>query len=308
VARAIATASLVALLGLLHAPDAFAQASGDAHQRAVELKQQADAAFDARRFDQAVSLYDQSYAADPQPSILYDRGRAYQYLARYPEALDQLEQFAKVATPELRAKVPGFDALLADVRSHVATLDVRCEVPGARVHVGAQLVGTTPLPAPVRVQTGTQIVQVDADGYYPYRKETALPGGGAVTTLQATLVSRDKHGLLVVHSSVAGTSVSIDGSAVGVVPAEAALLEGTHAVLAAHEGFQDASTQIVLRAGEQKDITLDPQRKPSLFTRWWFWTGVGVLVVGAATAVTVYALTTEGPAPGGSFSPGTLRF
>ena len=49
-------------------------------------------------------------------------------------------------------------------------------------------------------------------------------------------------------------------------------------------------------------------RSKPITARWWFWTGIGVIVVGAATAVTVYALTTERSAPTGNFSPGQLAF
>jgi hypothetical protein len=277
------------------------------HSRAADLKRSADAAFDARRYDEAVSLYDQSYALDAQPNILYNRGRALQYLARYPEALEQLERFQSQASPELRAKVPGFDAVLADVRAHVATLDIRCSVAGARVLVATRAMGTTPLPGPLRVTAGNQTVEVDADGYFPYAKAQMLVGG-APTTLNVTLVPRDKHGLLSVRSNLGGSNAFVDGLALGLVPAEAALLEGTHGVVVSHDGYSDATTQIVLTAGEHQDITLDPQKSPSIFSRWWFWTGVAVVVAGVATSVTVYALTTEGSAPNGSFSPGTLKF
>jgi hypothetical protein len=90
------------------------------------------------------------------------------------------------------------------------------------------------------------------------------------------------------------------------VPAEAALLPGTHPVLVAHDGYDDATTQVVLAAGERKELWLDPVRSRPLTARWWFWTGLGVVVAGAATAVTVYALKTERAPPTGDFSPGRV--
>jgi hypothetical protein len=41
-----------------------------------------------------------------------------------------------------------------------------------------------------------------------------------------------------------------------------------------------------------------------LLSRWWFWTIAGVVVVGAGTAVVVYAVNTEkSPPSGAGFSP-----
>jgi len=282
-------------------------AAQDTQGAAARLKTSADTAFDAKHFEEALALYDEAYAISPQPAILYDRGRALQYLARYPQALDQLERFDREATPELRAKVPGFDAVLDQVRHHVATVDLQCAVPGARVLVGSVSVGTTPLPGPLRVTAGRQRIEVLAEGYYPFHRDLDLPGA-TVTNITAPLESKDHHGLLVVRSAIEGTSIFIDGAAIGFTPTEAALLEGAHGVRASHPGFDDASTQIVLRAGQEKDLTLDPRKKPSILSRWWFWTAVGVVLAGTAAALTIYAFTTEQAPPNGNFSPGTASF
>jgi len=277
----------------------------DRPEDAGALKKQADAAFDAKHFEDALALYDRAYALSPQLAILYDRGRALQYLARYPQALEQLEQFDQKAPRELRAKVPGFDVLLEQVRRQVATVDVRCSVAGATVLIGSVSVGTTPLPSQIRISAGRQRVEVLADGYYPFRQDVDLPGG-TVTTVSTPLVARDHHALLRVRSTVSGTAIFVDGKALGVTPTEAALLEGDHGVRATHPAYDDMFTHVVLRAGQDKEISLSPKPRPSILSRWWFWTGVAVIAAGAA--VMVYALTTEQGPPTGNFSPGNINF
>ncbi|MGH7684367.1 MAG: PEGA domain-containing protein, partial [Vulcanimicrobiaceae bacterium] len=166
--------------------------------QAATLKQQADAAFDGKKYQEALSLYDQSYALVPNVAIFYNRGRVYGYLGQYPRAEEELEHFASDAPPDLKAKVPGFDAILADVRNHVATLHVNCAVSGAHVLVGSMDVGVTPL-ADVKVNAAPSRIDVLADGYYPFHKSIDLPGG-KTTAIDVALSSRDKHGLLVVKS------------------------------------------------------------------------------------------------------------
>ncbi len=273
---------------------------------AAALKQQADAQFDAKKYQEALALYDQSYALVPQVSIFYNRGRVYQYLGQYPRAEEELTHFDTEAPPDLKAKVPGFAAILADVHAHVATVHVVCSVAGARVLVGSMDMGATPLPD-VHVNAGQQKVEVLADGYYPFHEMIALPGG-QTTAVNVELASRDRHGLLVVRSALGGTAVAIDGHAIGIAPTESTLDQGPHAVAVTHEGYADANTHIFLRAGERKELELSPLTKPSIFSRWWFWTITGAVVVSGAAVVSYFALTTEKSGSSGDFSPGAVHF
>jgi hypothetical protein len=283
-----------------------ASARADDRAAASELKRQADAAFDAKHYDEALKLYDQSYALEPQPSIFYNRGRVHQYLAHYPLAEAELERFRREAPADVMAKVPTFAAILADVRKHVAIVNVDCGVAGAHVLVDSVDVGTTPM-APVHVNAGTDRVDVLADGYYPYHRVHTLRGG-ETNDLHIVLSSRDRHGILAVTSSLSGTSIVIDDRPIGLAPTETALDQGIHRVRASHEAFSDAITQVAINAGQRKELQLDPQPRPSILSRWWFWTVVGVVVAGGAAAVTTYAVLTERALPSGTFSPGSLHF
>lgn len=287
--------------------DAQAAATANANATAAaSLKQQADAQFDAKKYQEALALYDQSYGLVPQVSIFYNRGRVYQYLGQYPLAEEQLTKFATDAPSDLKAKVPGFDAILADVHSHVATVHVNCAVVSARVLIASMDMGATPL-ADVHVNAGQQRVEVLADGYYPFHQKIDLPGG-KTTAVDVSLASRDRHGLLVVKSGILGTEVAVDGHAIGIAPTESALDSGSHGVSVSHEGYADANTRIFMRAGERKELALSPLTKPSIFTRWWFWTITSVVVVSGAAVISYVALTTEKSGSSGDFSPGAVHF
>ena len=69
--------------------------------------------------------------------------------------------------------------------------------------------------------------------------------------------------------------------------------------------IEDRETNVVVGAGETKEVTLEPEKRPALTSRWWFWTGVGVVVVAGATVT--YALLTSKPADkGDQFQPGQV--
>ena len=270
-------------------------------ERAADLKKRGDDAMESLRYADALGAYAQAYALTKDPALLYNQGRAQQALGNFPEALADLERFASEASPELRARVPKLDELIGDVRKHVAHLAIQCATRGARVLVRDRVVGTTPLAAPLDLDAGYAVVELDADGYEPYRRDVDLTGG-TQTMLDVQLVPRKLTAFLRVGSTAASAVVSIDGSPIGNAPIEAVVPPGTHKVAVHRDGYEDTVSTVVIAAGEHKEVTLEPQKNAPFTTKWWFWTGVGVVVVGGV--VTTAALLTEkSPSKGDSFSP-----
>lgn len=280
-----------------------AGASGEA--KATEYKIKGDEALDRKRFEEAVAAYDASYALRPNAALLYNRGRALEFLARYPEALASIERFSTEAPADLRARVPGLEKLLGDLRARVGSITIACHSRGARVLLDRRQIGVCPVPSALRVNAGKQVLEVFAEGFFPYRREVELRGGSNVD-VEVRLTSREQSGLLVIKSTLGGVDVHVDGLDLGVAPAEAGLAPGPHRVEVDKDGFDRTTTQVVVQRGERKELFLDPLERPPITKRWWFWAGLGAVVVGATT--TVVLLTTERPTGSGDFSPGRLTF
>jgi hypothetical protein len=286
------------------APADTAAAPASPEERAATLKKQGDAAMDALRYDEAIDAYTQAYALSPDPALLYNRGRVHQARGEWPAALADLERFSHDATPELRQRVPKLDELLAEARGHVATVTITSNVDGARVLVRKTQVGTTPIPGPLQLDSGPALVEVLAEGFFDWRRELELKGG-ATTVLVAQLGTKSTSGVLRVSALTPGTRVRIDEAAASSAPAEAIVLAGVHRVVIHADGYDDRETNVVVGAGETKEVTLEPEKRPALTSRWWFWTGVGVVVVAGATVT--YALLTSKPADkGDQFQPGQV--
>ena len=285
-------------------PAATAPPEPTAQDRAAELKKRGDAAMDALHYDEAIDDYTQAYALAADPALLYNRGRVHQARAEWPAALADLERFARDATPELRQRVPKLDELLAEARGHVATVALTSNVDGARVLVRRTQVGTTPIAGSLQLDSGPAIIEVLAEGFFDWRRELDLKGG-ATTVLVAQLGTKSTSGVLRVSAITPGARVRIDETPTTSAPAEAIVLAGVHRVVVHAEGCDDRETNVVVAAGETKEVTLEPERRPALTSRWWFWTGVGVVVVAGATVT--YALVTSRPADkGDQFQPGQV--
>lgn len=273
---------------------------------ADEDKRKGDEAMVALRYEEALDHYRRAYEATKSPALLYNMGRAYEGLGEFPKALDALEEFAEKAPPDLKAKVPKLQELVADVSRRVATIVLGSSEPGAEIRLGEKVLGTTkPGQVVLRVNAGKQKLVVTKEGYFPFERELALEGG-RVEHIEARLASRTQNAVLVVRSPISGAAVSVDGRPVGVVPAETFLPPGSHRVGLSRDGYDPAETSVVLAAGERKQVDVPLAERQTLTGKWWFWTAIGVAVVGAGVG-TYLAATQERGADTGTIPPGQVK-
>ncbi len=277
-------------------------ASSDS-DRAAELKRRADAAMDRLNHAEALALYVEAYAITKDPALVYNQGRAFEALDDLPSAIDRLEKFRTEASPELRARVPGLDARIVMLRARVATLDIRVNVDGARVMVRDKVIGTAPLAEAARLKPGLAVIEASRDGFLTAHRVVDLKGG-ATAVVDLVLLSKNTSGVLAVAASVPGATVKIDDVAVGNAPTELPVAAGSHSVDVDREGYRHLQARVVVAAGETKRFDAVLEKEGTIFGKWWFWTGVGVVLAGGV--VTVIALTTERRADEGSLAPGRV--
>ena len=285
------------------AASASASASVLAGPSAADIKARGDAAFDALLYEDALRAYQEAYALSADPALLYNQAQALKALGRYPQALAMFERFGTDAPPALLARVPGLSKLVAEVRARVAVLRVACNVDGAQVIVGDRVIGETGKLGEVALDAGSVTLVVQREGYFPVRRPVQLVGGGT-TAIDVELLPRATAGVLSVIVEPPAARVTIDGKFQGDAPIELVLPAGTHDVALSSPGYEPLSSKAVVAADARGEVRLTMQATPSITSRWWFWTGVGVVVVGGV-ALTI-ALTTDRAPPTGSFSPGRV--
>ena len=257
-------------------------------------------------YEEALDHYRRAYEKTQNPALLYNMGRAYQGLGDYPKALDSLEAFAEKAPPELKARVAGLDSLLADLGKRVATVIVSAPIPGAEIRLGNKFVGVTKTGQTIlRVNVGPQTMTVSHKDYFPFEK-LLTPKAGKIETVEANMASRSAGGLVVVGSPVTGAEVSFDGSPVGNVPTEIQAKAGQHRLVLRRSGYEPVEASVVLAAGERKEVNIPMVVHETITGKWWFWTGVGVIVAAGAVALVIAETTEKGPGSG-TIAPGTVK-
>lgn len=278
--------------------------TADAVARAAEFKKKADALMQELRYADALGLYKQAYELNADPAILYNQGRALQAVGDYPEALERLESFKRVAPPDVRSKVPDLDGLISEIAARVSHVVFRCTPMDARVAVRERLVADACKGEPIALRAGPATIEIAAEGHEPYR-ETLELSPGATATVGKPLVERRTESILSVRTRPPGSLVFLDGRPLGPAPIEFRAAPGSHSVLVRHEGYLDQELPVVLQAGERRDLDVPLRMPPAITSRWWFWTAIGSAVAGGA--VLGMALASEKSAPSGSFSPGQVR-
>jgi hypothetical protein len=153
-----------------------AQAQGDAESdaliaRGVNLREQG-------RDREALELFERAHALLPTPRAAAQMALAQQALGRWVQAeAGLLRALAASGDPWIARNRAPLEKALETVHAQLAWLDVDGNVPGAEVWVAGERVGTLPLPGPVRVAAGVQIVEVRAAGHEPAVRRVEVRAG-----------------------------------------------------------------------------------------------------------------------------------
>lgn len=175
-------------------------------------------------------------------------------------------------------------------KSDKATIVVSSSTRGAKVYLNDQEVGEVPLPGPLEVKPGqTYTVRVQKRGYAPF-VDTVLAGAGQESEVEADLVPTG--GIVKISCNIQRSQVLLNGKPLGRTPFDGDIAPGSHQLIVVSTGYLQDKRQIEVKAGEVMsiEIALQPVPEPlvqddkSLFGRWWFWGGIGAVVIGGVAA------------------------
>jgi tetratricopeptide (TPR) repeat protein len=260
---------------------------------------------DQDKYADAIALYQKAYDLSGDPALVYNLGRALEAMGEYPDALDKLEQFEREAPPALQKKVTGLKEHLADLKNRITTITITTNVGGARLLVREKAAGTLDHETKVRARAGPATIEVAAEGYESFKTSLDLPGGTSIT-VNAPLVAKKKapEDALIVVRTKPQADIALDGKALGRAPLEQRLAPGSYVLTANAEGYNEERVPMTLALGDRRELDLELKKPASIFGRWWFWTGVALVVAGGVASY--FILTTERDPDKGSFNPGSV--
>ena len=126
---------------------------------------------------EALEEFRHAYAVRPTPSALAQIALAEQALGLWVVAEADLQSALDEEDPWIARHRRLLASGLADIRTHLAGLEVECEVIGAELWVNGARSALLPLARPLRVEAGSVVIELRAPGYAPARRLTSVAGG-----------------------------------------------------------------------------------------------------------------------------------
>jgi hypothetical protein len=288
------------------------------------------------RWGEALAAFERSSKLRPHAITTYNIGACERAMGLYTqaqktfrEALAQNDAGGKTDLPA--SLIVDIDGYLSQIRSLLSTALVTLVPANASITVDGRplevaeassnppvlAAGVRP-PGPgepppsslfrVQLDPGVHVFTLSRKGFADaVVNRTFVPGATAEMTLHLDRLPATLH----VASYPAGGIVTVDGVDVGAAPVDVSRPAGSYKVVVKKPGYVTYETAVVVQSGE--DVNLSPNlpvEKIALTQKWWFWTGVGVVVLGAAGGTYLIARSREtnpAPAPDGGGLGWTLQ-
>jgi len=174
--RPFAWGSALALLVCLCG--ATARAADDPDKEARERYENAIKLYEDGAFDAALVELNRAAELRPSYKIFYNIGQVRFAMHDYAAAIDAYRQYLDKGGEKIApARRDQVQKELVALEQRVAKVTIETDVPGAAVFVDDTPVGTTPLVAPVVVNSGIRRISVRHPDYVPQSRRLSIAGG-----------------------------------------------------------------------------------------------------------------------------------
>jgi hypothetical protein len=227
-------------------------------------------------------------------------------LRHYAKTIADFERYRTDAAASLsQSERDEVEHYLGELRPFVGTIKVSANEQDARVYVDDELVGTTPLSGPLRVDIGPRRVRVSKDGFADWTTVVTVRGSEEMA-IEGRIEKIVHEGRLVVRGAATDT-IDVDGRAVGVGQFDGPLSSGGHQVRVRAEGMQAFQSEVLIQDNQTRivDVTLQPLARGGVPMWAWIVGGAAVATGAAVGGYFLFKAKDEPGAPaGGTINPG----
>jgi hypothetical protein len=235
----------------------------------------------------AVEQFVASFELRHEPVVAYNLGQVLKELRRYEEAVFWYQRYLTMTEhSDVRATVRKRRVVTSLVRRlRRALVEVTIEVlpEGAEVRLDDRRVGTAPLEGPLLVSPGERTLRLSAEGYDTLEERLQVRAREPLTLEFSLLPTRST---LRVTTNLPTATIAVDGVPVGAGEVAQAVEQGSYVVEVNEPGYRPRRTAVQVADDTTLHLELQPERRRA-YQKWWVWTIVGVVVVGAAAGTTV---------------------
>jgi hypothetical protein len=309
------------LLGAALAVGSSARADEAADTQAREAFVRGAALVKNAQWAEALAAFEVSAKTRPHAVTTYNIGACERAMGRYTLARETFVRARQQNDAAHGTELP--DGVLTEMKGYLDEIDhllanvtVALDPPGASIAIdGRPLAPSTgpdaasvfvagtrdpgpaePAPAAsfhVLLDPGAHVFTLTRKGFSDAVANKSF-GPGSATTLRLELNKLPAS--LHITSDPSGAATSIEGIDVGATPLDLSRPGGTYRITVRKDGFVSYDSKVSAVPGENVNVLATlPADKPSIAQRWWFWTGVGLVVVGGALAAYFVARAVQDP-------------
>ena len=252
------------------------------------------------RFAEALQRFERARNLREVPAVMLNLALAQRGVGRYVDAERSLTRYLELASGRVdHDRATQVRELQREIRSAIAHLTLRVEGDPPTVSLDGRALARTEWSSPQALDPGEHVVELTGDAIEPARIPVTLARG---QTLELPVRARplDARSRLTIEAPPEAT-VTLDRSTLGSGRQEVMAAPGIHEVEVRREGYDLFHATVTSLARRDERVVVVMRRHAeagSVLTRWWFWTGVGVLAAGTATAVVYATRPTEPPETG----------
>lgn len=220
--------------------------------------------FESGDYAGAVLEFENAYSLTNNWEILYNIGICNEALRNYVGASDSFTRYLEGGRSTLNsADIRQIEEKLRRLRLMIGTLTIQSNVSGAKILIDEHDFGNVPLQNK-QINAGSHKLRLEHDGYEPYEQDIMIQGG-QTKEIHIALSRIPEQNNTVVNQETQNQTQQ--------------------------NQTQQTNEQQLITQTEQENRTTEQESEPTPFyKKWWFWTIVGVVVVGAGVG-TVLAIT-----------------
>lgn len=174
-----------------------------ATQRAREHFQQGARHFDDHEYREAIRQFELAAQIIPSADLWFNIARAHEELSEFERAIEHYQRYLRdrVDPPDRERVEQRIESLRERAASQrqagrasptTGTLRVSASADGAAIAIDREPIGTAPVDLPLSLGPGHHRLDVDLDGYIPFRSEVGVEAG-VTTAAYADLVPETRY-------------------------------------------------------------------------------------------------------------------
>ncbi len=213
------------------------------------------ARIEAEDYAGAADAFKASVNLFPTKEGYFNLANCYKAVDDYASALSTVEEMKITFNKDLNKKwKKDLEAFESSIRALIAYLSVTVNLEGASVLLDGELIGKSPVKAPLMVGIGQHEITVSMTGFQTESSKVKLRSGeqGSVS-----VELREAPSSVTVVSDINGAAVYVDGKLTGSAPlVDHPVSPGSHTISVTHPGYPSVEEKVDLHPGETATVNL----------------------------------------------------